>query len=66
VKAEEAKRRMEEENATLRLIHSSTKELQAAIKDEAKTFGGAMAMVYEEMSKVKTSSYCGPNSSHTN
>lgn len=34
------------------MIHSNTKELQAAIKDEAETFGGAMSMVYEEMSKL--------------
>ena len=33
------------------LVHSSTKELQDAIKDEAETLSGSMVMVHEEMSK---------------
>ena len=43
---------MEEENATLHLTHSSIKKLQALIKEEVESLGGAMAMVYEYMMRL--------------
>lgn len=43
---------MEEENATLCLLHTSSTELQVVIATETKTLGKTMAVVYEEMEKL--------------
>lgn len=48
----EDRRRLEEWNIALILAHSSTKGLQAPIKEEVETLRGAMEVFYEEMLKL--------------
>lgn len=43
--------REEEENVSIYLVYSSTREYQAMIKGEVEMLREAMEMVYQEMSK---------------
>lgn len=50
--AEQGKRKMEEENATLHLLHTGSVDFEAVVASKTEILGETMVVVYEEMAKL--------------